>query len=95
MTCRGCGTSFEPRRQGRPQKYCTTPCRKDRDRKAWKTGMAVLDRLNGSEPGPRGRTPRATEDERVRKAKDRAADQLADYIDQQQREPAPSIEAIG
>lgn len=80
--CRFCGNEFEPRKQGRPQEHCPGgKCRRAAEAEARKLGREALRKAAcqglGGAIVPRG--PRLTEEERVRRAKDRAADALAAY----------------
>jgi hypothetical protein len=89
MNCDNCGTKFEPRRKGRPQRFCPNAgrCRREFEVKARHTGAQVL-RETGAGQAPRRRL---SEDEQIRRAKDRAAAALKAYNDRRQAEREAQI----
>lgn len=82
MICDHCKNEFEPRVSGgTPQRFCPGgDCRRAFFAKARRVGADALRRHPG--------TAMLTAEDRVRKAKDRAADQMAAYIEKRRREIA-------
>jgi hypothetical protein len=81
MICDHCKNEFEPRAPGRPQRFCPGgDCRRAFFAEARRVGADALRHHPG--------TAKLTAEDRARKAKDKAVDMLAAYIEKRRREIA-------